>query len=159
MAHALAPDRAYYPCRAGGASSPRSWHRGVDGRSEGHLMWRRIAPGVALLALAGLLAVALLGRGPSPTLASLPPVYLTIVSHNEEPLGGRPDYTADRDFYLQNRSLLKLFAETITSRGATYNFESDWNYLQAVALYDVAPVTDNTAGNNIVHWMKEDLGV
>ena len=89
----------------------------------------------------------------------MPPVYLTIVSHNEEPLGGRPDYTADPNFYLQNRNLVKLLAETITSRGATFNFQSDWNYLKAVALYDVGGVTDNTGGKNIVRWMREDLGV
>ena len=72
---------------------------------------------------------------------------------------GRPDYTADRDFYLRNRALLKLLAETITSKGATYNFQSDWNFLKAVAMYDVGSVTDDTGGKNIVRWMREDLGV
>jgi len=97
--------------------------------------------------------------GPGPTPTTLPPVYLTIVSHNEEPSQGRPDYTADVNYYLQNRSLVKLFAETITSRGAKLNFESDWNYLKAVALYDTGAVTSNTNGKNIVRWMSEDLGV
>jgi len=121
--------------------------------------------GIVALALTGALAVLVVlpglnaGRGNPTAAAALPPVYLTIVSHNEEPLSGRPDYTADVNYYLQNRVLLKLFAETITSRGATYNFESDWNYLKAVAMYDVGGVTDNTAGKNIVRWMKEDLGV
>jgi len=116
---------------------------------------------VALAALAVLAAVALLlGGGSRPLRAApLPPVYLTIVSHNEEPGAGRPDYTADLNYYLQNRSLVKMLAETITTRGATYNFQSDWNYLKAVALYDVGSVTDNTAGKNIVRWMREDLGV
>lgn len=91
--------------------------------------------------------------------AGVPPVYLTVVSHNEEPIAGRPDYTADVNYYLQNRNLLKLLAETISSRGATYNFQSDWNYLKAVAMFDVGSVTTNTNGKNIVRWMKEDLGV
>src|SRR3990170_5765608 len=117
-----------------------------------------------LVALGGVLAVAgailLAGGPPSPgASASLPPLHLTIVSHNEEPLGGRPDYTADLAYYLQNRDLVKLLAETIASRGATYNFQSDWNYLKAVAMYDVGTVTTNTAGKNIVRWMREDLGV
>ena len=91
--------------------------------------------------------------------SALPPISLTIVSHNEESGDGRPDYTADLGYYLQNRALVKLLAETITSRGATYNFQSDWNYLKAVAMYDVGSVTANTGGKNIVRWMKEDLGV
>jgi len=92
--------------------------------------------------------------------SALPPVHVTVVSHNEEPppTGGF-DYVADPNFYLQNRSLLKTLAETITSKGATYNFESDWNYLKAVALYDAGSVTNDTGGKNIVRWMREDLGV
>ncbi len=113
----------------------------------------------ALVAAIVLVLVLLGGRSPRGSAAPLPPVYITIVSHNEEPLGGRPDYTADVNYYLQNRAILKSFAETITSRGATLNFESDWNYLQAVAMYDVGSVTSGTNGKNIVRWMKEDLGV
>lgn len=93
------------------------------------------------------------------TAKGYPPVYVTVILHNEEPAGVRPDYTADVNYYLQNRALVKSLAETITSRGATYNFQSDWNYLKAVALYDVGSVTTNTNGKNIVRWMKEDLGV
>jgi len=95
----------------------------------------------------------------SPSEASLPAVHLTVVSHNEEPAGGRPDYTADINYYLSNRKLVKQLAETITSRGAKYNFQSDWNYLTAVAMFDTGAVTANTNGKNIVRWMKEDLGV
>jgi hypothetical protein len=129
-------------------------------------MGTRKALGAALFAaLAGLATVAgtplsFSDGGSHPLRAApLPPVYVTVFTHNEEPLAGRPDYTVDLNYYLQNRALLKLLAETITSRGATYNFESDWNYLKAVAMYDGGSVTDNTAGKNIVRWMKEDLGV
>ena len=117
---------------------------------------------IAIFFVAAAVGVALAGRAggeAAPTAAPLPPVYLTIVSHNEEGGAGRPVYTADLNYYLQNRSLVKLLAETITSRGATYNFQSDWNYLKAVAMYDVGSVTNDTAGKNIVRWMKEDLGV
>ena len=100
-----------------------------------------------------------LASGSTAAVQGYPPVYVTVVSHNEEPGAGRPDYTADPNYYLQNRALVKLLAETIASRGATYNFQSDWNYLKAVALYDVGSVTNNTGGQNIVRWMREDLGV
>lgn len=88
-----------------------------------------------------------------------PPLHLTVVLHNEEPGGGRPDYTADRNFYLQNRQLVKLLAETITSKSAAFNFQSDWNYLKAAAMFDTGSVTTNTAGKNIVRWMYENLGI
>ncbi len=88
-----------------------------------------------------------------------PPLHLTVVLHNEEPGGGRPDYTADRNFYLQNRKLVKLLAETITSKSASFNFQSDWNYLKAAAMFDTGSVTSNTAGKNIVRWMYDNLGI
>jgi len=105
-----------------------------------------------------LLAI-VLASGSTAAVQGYPPVYVTVVSHNEEGGAGRPVYTADQTYYLQNRNLVKLLAETITSRGATYNFQSDWNYLKAVAMFDVGSVTTNTNGKNIVRWMKEDLGV
>jgi hypothetical protein len=109
-----------------------------------------------------LLSLMLFVLAPSTSVSGAPPlptVYLTVITHNEEPLNGRVDYTADLSYYLQNRTLLKSLAETITSRHATYNFQSDWNYLKAVAMFDVGSVTADTSGKNIVRWMKEDLGV
>lgn len=107
-----------------------------------------------------ILALAYIGVFEQASAQVLPPLlHLTVVLHNEEPGGGRPDYTADRNFYLQNRQLVKLLAETITSKGATFNFQSDWNYLKAVAMFDTGSVTSNTAGKNIVRWMHENLGI
>jgi hypothetical protein len=54
---------------------------------------------------------------------------------------------------------VKKLAETITGKGATYNLQSDWNYLKAVAQYDVGSVTNDTGGKNILRWLVEDLGV
>jgi hypothetical protein len=91
--------------------------------------------------------------------ASAGALHLTIVSHNEEPSAKRPDYLNDRAYYLQNRTLLVQLVETISKRGAAYNFQSDWNFLKAVAKYDQGDVTNNTAGKNIIKWMVEDRGV
>jgi hypothetical protein len=110
-------------------------------------------------ALAALATLVCSGLQPAAASSNLPPLYLTVVSHNEEGGAGRPVYTADVNYYLQNRDLVKLLAETITSRGATYNFQSDWNYLKAVAQFDTGDAVTNTAGKNIVRWMKENLGV
>ncbi len=84
---------------------------------------------------------------------------MTIVSHNEEPSAKRPDYLNDRDYYLQNRALLVQLVNTVSARGAALDFQSDWNFLQAVARYDQGDVTNDTGGKNIVKWMAEDKGV
>ena len=40
------------------------------------------------------------------------PLYLTIVTHNEEPNARQPDYL-NKDFYLRNRELVRQLALTI----------------------------------------------
>ena len=112
----------------------------------------RLIPLVAMLALLG-------GALPPMLAGELPALHLTVVSHNEEPNGVRPDYTTNLDYYVSNRALVMLLAETIVSRGATYNFQSDWNYLKAVALFDHGNVVTNTANTNIVRWLSEHIGV
>ncbi len=79
--------------------------------------------------------------------------------HNEEPSTGRPDYLNDEDYYYKNRNTVVKLANTITHGGASFNFQSDWNWLMAVDKYDSGDVTDNTADKNIVRWMHEDLGI
>lgn len=119
----------------------------------------RLALGMKSCAVRFGLCLGLSAMGAAAASAALPVLYLTVVSHNEEGGAGRPVYTADVNYYLQNRDLVKLLAETITSRGATYNFQSDWNYLKAVAMFDTGDAVTNTAGKNIVRWMRENLGV
>jgi hypothetical protein len=92
-----------------------------------------------------------------PSKAPAPTLYLTIVMHNEEPNIRQPDYL-NREFYLQNRETLRQLCLTIRKKGATFNFQSDWNFLQAVAKYDTGDVGGGTNGKNIVKWMVEDLG-
>jgi hypothetical protein len=86
-------------------------------------------------------------------------IYLTIVSHNEEPNNGRGDFLADRDFYLRNRALVITLAHALAERGVAYNFQSDWNFLQAVAAHDTGSLLDSTNGKNLVRWLFEDMGV
>src|SRR5437762_228345 len=85
------------------------------------------------------------------------PLYLTIVTHNEEPNARQPDYL-NKEFYLRNRDLTRKLALTIKSRNAMWNFQSDWNFLTAVARYDTGDVVANTNGKNIVKWLVDDLG-
>lgn len=85
-------------------------------------------------------------------------VYVTFVSHNEEPNGRQPDYLNNEAFYLENREVLRQLVELLTANGAAYDFQTDWNFLQAVAKYDTPEVRATTGGMNIVQWMAS-LGV
>jgi len=87
-----------------------------------------------------------------------PPLYLTFVSHNEEPGTGHPNYFDDKAFYLQNRELVRQLAVIIKNKGAKWNFQSDWNFLKAVAIYDTGQIVSNTNGKNIVRWLVENMG-
>ena len=100
---------------------------------------------------------------PAPTTASAEDVagtvYLTLVSHNEEPNTRQPNYLANPDFYLANRDILVEIVNLIDEYGAAYNFQSDWNFLQAIARYDTGAVTANTEDMNVLRWMSEVMGV
>jgi len=86
-------------------------------------------------------------------------VYLTLLSHNEEPNGKQPDYLANPAFYAANRAILVEIVNLLDEYGAAYNFQSDWNFLQAIAKYDTGAMTANTDGMNVLRWMSEVMGV
>ncbi len=86
-----------------------------------------------------------------------PPIYVSIVSHNEEPLTGQfPDFTADPDTFWVHRNAVVRFAEMLHEVGAKYNFQSDWNFLLAAVMYDTGTV--HTNGKNFLRFLVEDLG-
>ena len=51
---------------------------------------------------------------------SHPPVYLTLVSHNEDNI-----QWLTRSYYIQRRNLLVQIANVVQSRGAIWDFQSD----------------------------------
>jgi hypothetical protein len=87
--------------------------------------------------------------------SGLPVLYITFVSHNEE--NGR--YLEDRAIYLRNRALLVDLVRALTSKGATYNWQSDWNFLKAVEANDTGDVVSSTGGLNVVQWMDGQPGM
>ncbi|MCC7365184.1 MAG: hypothetical protein IT303_12520 [Dehalococcoidia bacterium] len=86
-------------------------------------------------------------------------VYLTLVSHNEEPNTRQPNFLANPEFYLANRDILVEIVNLLDEYGAAYNFQSDWNFLQAISRYDTGAVTANTEDMNVLRWMSEVMGV
>lgn len=82
------------------------------------------------------------------------PVYMTLVSHNED---NNPWNIYS--FYKPKRDLLVQIANLVQSKGAAWSFQSDWKFLQAVAMFDTGSVVSNTNGKNLIKWMVEDKGV
>jgi hypothetical protein len=86
---------------------------------------------------------------------AFPPVHVSIVMHNEEP-PQYPDFVNDESAFWQHRAALVQFVHMLQFNGVMFNYQSDWNFLQAVAAYDTG--TPDTNGKNVVRHIKEDLG-
>ncbi|MBL8214482.1 MAG: S-layer homology domain-containing protein [Bryobacterales bacterium] len=54
---------------------------------------------------------------------------------------------------------MRQLAAGLHARGARWNIQSDWTYLQAVSAHDNATVTAATNGKNLLRWAVEDLGM
>ena len=103
------------------------------------------------------LATAGLAGAVSPTASGVEPIHVSIVMHNEEPLSGQyPDFVNDPSAFWEHRDALVPFVNMLHANGVMFNYQSDWNFLQAVGLYDTGTLSTN--GKNIVRYMKEDLG-
>ncbi len=85
-----------------------------------------------------------------------PVVYVFIITHVEEPDGtsNNPDFVADEDVFHFQRSMVLEYAEMLYNEGAKLNYQSDWNFLQAMLLYDDG---ENTNGKNLAQYLAEDL--
>jgi len=94
---------------------------------------------------------------PHPPVASgQPPILISIVMHNEEPRTGLyPDFVHDEEAFWEHRSGLVRFVDMLHANGMAFNYQSDWNFLKAVGLYDAG--TPETDGKNVVRYIA-DLG-
>ncbi|MDZ4712510.1 MAG: hypothetical protein SGI89_09325 [bacterium] len=88
-------------------------------------------------------------------LHSQPPVYLTFTTHNED----AEPYNTNFNYYNLRRNLIIQLADLVSSRGAKWNFQSDWRFLLAVKKFDTGSVVFNTNGKNIIRWLIEDRGI
>ena len=86
-----------------------------------------------------------------------PPIYVSIFSHNEEAYSsGYPNFVEDEDAFWEQREGVVNFANMLAEEGAAYNYQSDWTFLLAMAMYDEG--TASTNNKNLVRYLKEDLG-
>ncbi|MBU1634629.1 carboxypeptidase regulatory-like domain-containing protein [bacterium] len=88
-----------------------------------------------------------------------PPIYVSIITHNEEPSsrpGGYPDFVNNESAFWQHRESLIEFASMLHAEGVKYNYQSDWNFLLAATKYDTGAASTNS--KNFLRYLKEDLG-
>jgi hypothetical protein len=97
--------------------------------------------------------------GLNPSVSDGPKIYVSIVSHNEQPgdgpAPGYPDFVANPYTFVQHKRAIVRFAQMLRGRGVTLNFQSDWNFLEAMLLYDRGRITNN---KNLLRYLREDLG-
>ncbi len=117
---------------------------------------KRILLAPMILALAAL-ACSETTSGPQGGDPETPPIHVSIVTHNEEPLSGLyPDFVADEAAFWQHREKVVEFARMLDEEEVEFNYQSDWNFLLAAAMYDTGTVSTN--GKNFLRFLKEDLG-
>ena len=86
-------------------------------------------------------------------------IYVCIVMHNEDP-PTNPDFASNRTEYLRSREMLVKFTNLIHNYGAAFDWQSEWNFLEAVWRYDKGDVTLSTNGLNIVQYLSSlDISV
>lgn len=82
------------------------------------------------------------------------PVYLTFTTHNED-----AEPYQNFNYYLPRRNFIVRLADSVSKKGAIWDFQSDWKFLQAVKNFDTGSVLQNTNGKNLLKWLKEDMGI
>ncbi len=85
-----------------------------------------------------------------------PSIYVSIVTHNEDEFHKEyPNFLEDEEeFWAQRNGAAKL-AQMLDEEGATYNFQTDWNYLLASLEYDKG--NNLTNNKNLLNYFIEDL--
>ncbi len=91
--------------------------------------------------------------------AAIPTIYVSIVTHNEEPDGTaiHPDFTKDEAVFWEQREAVVAFADMLYDNHVGYNWQSDWNFLTAVTMFDKG--TPSTSNKNVVQYLAEDLNM
>lgn len=93
-----------------------------------------------------------------------PSLHLAIAVHSEDRYNSlTPDYQTDKSAYADSRAALLVFARAMASRQLKWNWQSDYNFLEACLKWEVqspdAAMLALTGGKNVVRYLHEDLGV
>ena len=87
-------------------------------------------------------------------------VYVSIVMHSEDAYHRLyPDFRVNRTAYIIYRRALVEFAEMLHSHGLSFDFQTDWNFLEGVRKWETSELMESTGGKNVIRYLQEDLGV
>lgn len=90
---------------------------------------------------------------PAQTITTL---YLNFNSHSEEnDFGFAKNYNNNIDTFNNYRNLLVTMCDTFRAKGAKYNSQHDWAFLDGAKLYDNG-TNANTNNKNLFVWMRDD---
>jgi hypothetical protein len=83
-------------------------------------------------------------------------IFVTFVSHNEESVSNPPcaPVLTDPVRFAANRAAVVSLAQVIWDKRATWNFQSEWEYLLRLRDWETAAERDRTQGLNLVHFLN-----
>lgn len=89
--------------------------------------------------------------------AEYPVIYATVFTHAEQANGKEtPNFVEDEDAFWSQRALVVEFATMLHDKNVGYDYQSDFNFLEAALKYDHG--TEDTKGKNFLQYIHEDLG-
>jgi hypothetical protein len=83
-------------------------------------------------------------------------IFVTFVSHNEESISNPPcaPVLTDRARFAANRAAVVSLAQVIWDKRATWNVQSEWEYLLRLSEWETPEERDRTQGLNLVHYLN-----
>lgn len=85
-------------------------------------------------------------------------LYINLNTHVEEsdrdPQNVTLNYSQNQLQYAQYRVLVKQIADMVRTKGAKWNYQSDWNFIDGAIKYDRGDASTNS--KNLFRWMAED---
>ncbi|NDD29550.1 MAG: hypothetical protein EB084_14925 [Proteobacteria bacterium] len=91
------------------------------------------------------------------------PLYVAIYTHCEDKHHpATPDFSTDKASYITFRNAIIAFANAMHARNLSWNWQSDYNFLEACKTYEVqqadATLLASTGGMNVVQWLHDTSG-
>jgi len=83
-------------------------------------------------------------------------IFVTFVSHNEESISNPPcaPVMTDPVRFAANRAAVVSLAQVIWDKRATWNFQTEYEYLLRLNDWETAEERDRTQGLNVVHFLN-----